>query len=164
MADTPQLKVGMHAPVFVLQGTSGRVSVGDLIGTHNLLIYFIREFGCHTCMANALQLAKIKDEIAVTNTRIIMVGGGHMAAAQKTRDRYKLPFPVFADPDRSVYRSFGLDKALLLFQKSGTFLIDKTGIVRYIHAGSNPAAGFDAKQILSEVAKLGTRENTPQNP
>ena len=154
MADSPQLKVGMHAPVFTLTGTSGRVSLGDLIGTHHLLMYFVREFGCHTCMANAVRLAKMRDEIGVANTRIVMVGGGHAEAAQKIRDRYKLPFPVFADSDHSVYDSFGLDKALLIFQKSGVFLIDRHGVLRYMHAAGNPSQSFNDREILSEVAKL----------
>jgi len=63
---------------------------------------------------------------------------------------------VLVDPDRAIYRHYGLDKVLLAFQRSGTFLIDKQGIVRYIHQVTNPQASVDENELMQEVKKLQT--------
>ncbi len=154
MAEQTELTVGSRAPDFALTGPNGPVMLSDFIGTHNLVIYFVREFACHTCMNHALTLAKMQDELSLTSTRTIMIGGGTSEAAQKTAQRYKLPFPVFGDPDRSIYHLFNLDKAMLLIQKSGTFLIDKGGIIRYANRASKPGDGLNKIQILHAAGKI----------
>ena len=66
----------------------------------------------------------------------------------------KLPFPVLVDPDRAVYRRYGLDKVLIALQRGGTFLIDKQGIMRYIHQVTNPQASVEKEELMREVEKL----------
>ncbi len=70
--------------------------------------------------------------------------------------RHKLPFPVLVDqdPDLAVYRSYGLDKVLIALQRSGTLLIDKQGIVRYIHQVTNPQASVEKEELMREVEQL----------
>ena len=70
--------------------------------------------------------------------------------------RHKLPFPVLVDqdPDRAVYRRYGLDKVLFALQCSGTFLIDKQGIVCYIHQVTNLQASVEKEELMREVEQL----------
>jgi len=154
MSDKHRLEIGSKAPPFSLQAANGRINLHNLIGDHNLLIYFVREFGCHTCMAHALTLAKIQDELSLTSTRTILIGGGSYEAAQKVAKRYKFPFPVFGDPDRSVYHKYNFDKALMLVQKSGTVLIDKAGIIRYLNHSTNPGASLNKVELLTAAGSL----------
>lgn len=149
-----EVKVGAPAPSFTLEGPMGTVSLSDYLGKHHLLIYFVREFGCHSCMAHALTLAKLQAELSITNTRTIMIGGGPVEAAKKVRERYRLPYHVLADPKRAVYSRFGFDKAMLVIQKSGTVLIDKGGVIRYIHSGANPGASLDKVELLQAASRL----------
>ena len=78
--------------------------------------------------------------------------------ARKAFAPAKLPFPVLVDPDpdRAVYRHYGLDKVWITLQRSGTFLIDKQGIVRYIHQVTNPQASVEKDELMGEVEKLQT--------
>jgi hypothetical protein len=39
-------------------------------------------------------------------------------------------------------------------QRSGTFLIDKQGIVRYIHQVTNPQASVEKEELMREVEQL----------
>jgi hypothetical protein len=48
----------------------------------------------------------------------------------------------------------GLDKVWIALQRSGTFLIDKQGIVRYIHQVTNPQASVDKEGLMREVEQL----------
>jgi peroxiredoxin len=79
-----------------------------------------------------------------------------LSGAERLSARLKLPFPVLVNPDRTVYRRYGLDKVLIALQRSGTFLIDKQGIVRYIHQVTNPQASLEKEELLREVEHLQT--------
>lgn len=85
---------------------------------------------------------------------MLVIGGGDREAAERTSKSLKLPFPVLADPDREVYQRYDLTKVLIAVQRSGTFLIDKQGVMRYIHQVSNPQASLDRDELLREVEKL----------
>ena len=81
------------------------------------------------------------EQFRARETEVLIIGGGSRKGAERLSARLKLPFPVLVNPDRAVYRRYGLDKVLIALQRSGTFLIDKQGIVRYIHQG-HQSPGF----------------------
>jgi peroxiredoxin len=90
------------------------------------------------------------------NTEVLVIGGGNLRDAVRLSKMFKFPFPLLADPDRSVYHHYGLDKVLFAVQRSGSFLIDDQGIVRYIHRATNPQASASEAELMQEVEKLQT--------
>lgn len=108
------------------------------------------------CRGHAVQLGRMYEQLQAQDVEVLVIGGGSREDAERLSRMFKLPFPVLADPDRSVYGSYGLNKALLFIQRSGTFLIDRPGIVRYIHQVTNPQASVDKAELLREVKKLQT--------
>jgi len=105
-----------------------------------------------SCQHHAVQLGRLYEQLQAHDTEVLVIGCGNRKAAERVSKSLKLPFPVLADHDREVYRRYGLDKVLLAIQRSGTFLIDKQGIVRYIHQVTNPQASVDRAELLREVA------------
>jgi peroxiredoxin len=99
-------------------------------------------------------LGRIYDELQTLDTEVLVVGGGSPKDAERVVKMLKLPFPVLADPDRAVYLRYGLGKALLTIQRSGTFLIDKQGTIRHIEQGTLPQTNVDKAKLLREVEKL----------
>lgn len=84
-----------------------------------------------------------------------MIGPGTVEQARSYAQRLGLPFPVAADPDRSVYRRFGLNRVLVrLIQRSGVFLLDGTGTIRFAHAATNPEASLQIQQVLENLRRL----------
>jgi len=69
--------------------------------------------------------------------------------------RRKVPFPVLADLDRTVYRAYGLGKALGI-QQSGTFLIDAAGTVRYANRATVPLGALKEPALLAAIAQSHT--------
>lgn len=98
------------------------------------------------------------EQLRARETEVLAIGGGNRKGAERLAARLKLPFPVLVDPDpdRAVYRRYGLDKVWFTLQRSGTFLIDKQGIVRYIHQVTNPQASVEKDELMGEVEKLQT--------
>lgn len=62
---------------------------------------------------------------------------------------------MLADADRAVYQHYGLGKALLVIQHSGTLLVDEHGVLRYIHAGANPNDALNRAELRAAVQALG---------
>ena len=100
------------------------------------------------------------EQLRARETEVLVIGGGNRKGAERLAARLKLPFPVLVDPDpdRAVYRRYGLDKVLIVLQRSGTFLIDKQGIVRYIHQVTNPQASVEKEELMREVEQLYKEE------
>src|SRR5438874_7927131 len=97
------------------------------------------------------------EQLRARDTEVLILGGGSRKGAERLSARHKLPFPVLVDPDpdRAVYRRYGLvDKVLIALQRSGTFLIDKQGIVRYIQQVTNPQASVEKDELMREVKQL----------
>jgi peroxiredoxin len=102
------------------------------------------------------------EQLRARETEVLVLGGGNRKGAERLAARLKLPFPILVDPDpdRAVYHRYGLDKVLVALQRSGTFLIDKQGIVRYIHQVSNPQASVEKDELMREVEQLEKEETS----
>ena len=52
-------------------------------------------------------------------------------------DEHGIPFPCLADPDHRIYDAYQVEsRTLSLGQRPGLFIIDRGGVVRYAHIGS----------------------------
>jgi peroxiredoxin len=85
---------------------------------------------------------------------VLVIGGGKQTDADKIARRFKLPFPVLADPDRAVYLSYGLDKAMWLIQRSASLLVNKQGIVTYFHKVTNPNDSVNKDELMQAITRL----------
>lgn len=74
----------------------------------------------------------------------------------------KLRIPVLVDRDKSVYHTYGLESSLGI-QKSATFVIDRTGVIRWRRASFNPAAAFDRDAVRSALQALGPTSGAPSH-
>lgn len=151
MTATHELEVGAPAPDVELTGPKGKAKLTQIRGGKSIVIFFMRDFGCHTCVGHVLELSKAYDQIKALDAEVIVVGAGSVAAAQKLSERYKLPFQVFADTDHKAYDQFGLDKVLLYWQKSGSFVIDRDGKVALLNSGASPSASLDLPTVLKAI-------------
>lgn len=96
------------------------------------------------------------EQLRERETEVLILGGGNRKGAERLSARLKLPFPVLVDSDRTVYQRYGLNKIFIALQRSGTFLIDKQGIVRYIHQVTNPQSSVDKEELMQAVEQLHT--------
>ena len=87
---------------------------------------------------------------------VLLTGGGGRALDERVARILKLPFPLLVDPDRAVYRQLGFDRRVAgLIQQSGWVLIDRDGVVRYVHRSTMPAAALDMNELWAALDQLG---------
>jgi peroxiredoxin Q/BCP len=76
-------------------------------------------------------------EIRRRDTQVVCVAPSDLAECQAMIARFPLPFPVLADPDRHVFASYDVQSRVWsLGQRPGVFLIDRDGIIRWVHLGT----------------------------
>jgi peroxiredoxin len=126
------------------QTMNGGESLADLASTHPVLLVFLRHFGCAFCREAIDDVARIKPALEEKGVRVAMV---HMAAqldvAEQYFKRFNL-FPVdhFSDPDKLLYRAFGLGR---------TTRVQLVGLMGWIR-------GFESAVIEGRGAALDREE------
>jgi len=70
---------------------------------------------------------------------VIGISSDGVKSHQKFAARHKLPFVLLSDSKKKVQRLFKLPKILFgLYTKRITFVIDKEGLVSYVHSSLMP--------------------------
>jgi len=127
------LKPGDKAPAFTLHADGGdKVSLKELKG-RKVVLYFYPKDDTSGCTTEACEFRDnwraVKDAGAV----VLGVSPDSVASHDKFKAKYRLPFPLLADPDHAVAASFGAwgEKSMYGRKYQGvlrsTFIIDETG-------------------------------------
>ena len=86
---------------------------------------------------------------------MLVVLGAPLDRARQYALEVKAPFPILADPDRSIYHLYDLERTLGIVQQTASIIIDRAGIIRYHKHTTNPMTWLEeAKQLISVVQHL----------
>ena len=98
-------KVG-ERKLTTIEGTDVAVPLPDAI----VHLQFRRFAGCPICNLHMRDVARRHEEIA--DAGVVEVVVFHSAAEELRRYQADLPFAVVADPDRKLYREFGVESSI----------------------------------------------------
>jgi len=122
----PKLKEGHPAPAFTLPDADGRpVSLADYKGK-NVVLYFYPKDDTPGCTKEACGFRDAWKQIQKANAVVLGVSADGVAAHQKFRDKYKLPFPLLTDADRKVMTAYGAYGEKILYGKKTKGVIRST--------------------------------------
>jgi peroxiredoxin Q/BCP len=147
-----KLKEGDPAPVFSAPTNGGgKVSLADLKGK-NVILYFYPKDNTPGCTKEACafrdEFAQFKEKGAV----ILGVSNDSVKSHDKFVEKFKLPFPLLADEDKSIVNAYGVwgQKQFMGMKYQGihrvTFLIGPDGRIKKIWPKVKPTE--HAKEIL----------------
>ncbi|WP_319446405.1 MULTISPECIES: peroxiredoxin [unclassified Mycobacterium] len=128
------LEVGTEAPDFTLKDQNGQpVTLSSFRGAKNVLLVFFPLAFTGICQG---ELDGIRDNLSTyvndgTATLAISVGPPPTHKVWATQSRFT--FPVLADfwPHGGVAQAYGVFNADTGFANRGTFLVDRSGIIRF---------------------------------
>ena len=167
--------------VTLSDGTSTRLSSFWKRGP--LALVFTRHFGCPFARRQATLLRCDEDRLRAAGVTVVLVGSGTPAQGEVFRRELEVRFPVVCDPDRVLFKKYGLREMTLsdvlsplvlaktvkvIFdggyghkfgqgsesQLGGAFLIDTIGTVRFAHRAADAADHPSTDDLLQAAAML----------
>lgn len=143
---------GDKAPDFTLKDLSGKdISLSSFAGKKVVLLTFFA-LRCGTCLMEAPYLEKTYQKLSGEDMTLLSVNtdGVDVQTAKDTMKDvgFKVTYPILLDPD------FIASDTYTNFLVPLTLVIDRKGIVRYIHAGFQPG---DEKKYEKAIRKAMKR-------
>lgn len=156
MAEMPA--PGDAAPSFTGTTADGSsVALSDFAGAP-LAVYFYPKDDTPGCTKQACSLRDGWAELQAAGLAVVGVSPDDEASHARFAEKYDLPLPLLADPEKEILTAYGAwgEKNLYgrksLGVKRTTFLIDGDGTVR--HVFKRPDTKAHAEQILEKAREL----------
>ena len=130
------IEEGDKAPDFTLQDDSGnRVKLSALRGKP-VVLYFYPKDDTPGCTKEACSFRDRQADLKERGAVVLGVSPDDVASHVKFRDKFRLNFPLLADPGHEVADSYGAWREKNMYGRvsmgiqRSTFLIDREGVVR----------------------------------
>ncbi|MGW5044299.1 peroxiredoxin [Streptomyces griseoluteus] len=149
------LQVGDEAPDFELKDNHGRtVRLSDFRGEKNVVLLFYPFAFTGVCTGELCELRDNLPQFTDRETQLLAVSNDSMHTLRVFGEQEGLEYPLLSDfwPHGNVSRAYGVfdeDKGCAV---RGTFILDKTGTVRWTVVNGLP----DARDLTDYVKALDT--------
>ena len=128
-----------------------------------------------------MQLHRRRDELAALNAEVLLISFSSAAQARRWWGETGVDFPLLLDPDRVVYRAYGLRSSLWRVwqpkvwlhyahmmrrgwhwrgiqddphQLGADFIVDANGVLRFAHWSEDPTDRPDVDVLLSMLQQV----------
>lgn len=150
--------VGEQAPLFEAHTQDGQPIRLDAYRGRKVALYFYPKDDTPGCTRQACNLRDNYQILLDAGIAVFGVSPDGVASHARFADKYELPFPLVADPDRTILKAYGVwgEKKLYgrisLGVKRTTFLIDEDGVIR--HVFKRPKVQEHTAEILAAFEAL----------
>ena len=150
------MKMGDTAPAFTLPDQDGKEhSLSEYKGSW-VLVYFYPRDDTPGCTTEACTLRDHFPKFGKLKAQVFGVSADSVASHKKFAQKFKLPFPLLADPEKKMIRAYGAwgekhfmgKKYLGIYRNS--FLIDPKGKIAKVYEKVKP--DVHAEEVLKDLA------------
>jgi len=148
-----ELAEGAKAPAFKLpRDGGGTLSLADFKG-RKLVLYFYPKADTPGCTKEACGFRDSYSAIKETGVVLLGISKDTAASQKKFQDKFSLPFPLLADPEKKIANLFGVVKEKNMYGKKvkgiarTTFVIGPDGKIKHIF--NNVKAEGHADEVLA---------------
>jgi peroxiredoxin Q/BCP len=125
------LKPGDRAPEFTLFDQDARErSLTSLLGDGPLILYFYPADFTPGCTAEACTLRDLHADIQRSGLRVVGISPQDPKSHREFRAKYRLPFTLLSDPEKSVIKMYDVDGPLGFGVRRATYLIDQGRVIK----------------------------------
>ena len=154
------LEEGTKAPAFSLTADDGtKVKLADLKGSP-VVLYFYPADDTPGCTKEACAFRDRSAELKKLGAKVFGISPDDVASHVKFKGKFKLNFPLLADPDHHVAEKFGAWREKNMYGKKkmgivrSTFLIDADSVIkkvwRSVKVDGHDTAVIEALKTLSD--------------
>lgn len=148
------LGVGDLAPDFELAGTSSRSYRLSQYRGQVVVVVFYPGDNTPVCTR---QLNSYNDELAQFNdvgAQVLAISAQDVQSHDSFSERHGFGFPLLADTDKEVARSWGV-LGPLGFPRRSVFIVDGSGVIRYAHRALAGVTYRPVDELVAAVRSLG---------
>ena len=106
-------------------------------------------------------MAQLRQDYAkfiAQDTEVIAVGPDSLADFQRFWEKQGIPFIGLADPDHQVAKQYDQEVNLLKFGRiPAQMIVNKDGILQYVHYANNMSDIPDNQEILIKLEKINQK-------
>jgi len=147
-ANEQLLAVGAPAPPLVATAANGsKVDLAELKGKH-VVVYFYPKDDTPGCTKEACAFRDAWSKLEKGNVQVIGVSVDDNESHKKFAEKHNLPFPLVADTDQKICKSFGVP-VKLGYASRVSFLIGPDGKIKKVYPKVDP--GVHAGEILADA-------------
>ena len=151
MSEMP--KTGDQAPEFEAQTYGGeKIRLSDYKGKTNVALYFYPKDNTPGCTKEACSMRDGMDSLKELGVQVLGVSTDGITAHENFRDKFDLNFPLLSDKSKKIITAYGVESEYGSARRI-TFLIDKTGVVRYVWMKVKTSA--HSEEVAEKVKELG---------
>jgi peroxiredoxin len=149
------VRIGDPAPAFTLPSTSGSdVSLTDFRGRSNVLLAFFPLAFTSTCTAENCAFSEDFDQFATASTVVLPISVDSVATLKEYKAKYQMKQDLLSDFKRDVSRTYGTLLEDKFFSNRSYFLIDKQGVLRWMHTEAKLGDRRDDAELLRTIRSL----------
>lgn len=152
-------KEGQKASDFTLPSSNGgEVTLSDFKGKKSVVLYFYPKDDTPGCTKEACYFRDLRKKFQAADAEIFGVSFDSIDSHKKFIDKFKLPFPLLSDADKTVAEKYGVYKEKSMYGRTymgierTTFLIDKDQKIAKIFPKVKVEGHAD--EVLSVVQSL----------
>jgi peroxiredoxin Q/BCP len=145
------LGAGSVAPNFAATDGAGHaVQLSEKRGTPSV-VYFYPKDETPGCTKEACAFRDAWDKLAAAHVTVFGISRDSLESHALFREKFKLPFPLAADPDGTISRAYGVPSTLGMDARV-TFLVGADGRIAKVYPSVDPAV--HVSELLADVGKL----------
>ncbi|MEV4496592.1 peroxiredoxin [Micromonospora arborensis] len=152
------IEVGAEAPDFVLKDQNNQeVRLSDFRGKRTVLLVFYPLAFTGTCQGELCEVRDNLGEYVNDDVQVLTVSVDSVYSHKIWADREGYQFPMLADfwPHGAVAQAYGVFNDVAGFANRGTFVIDKTGVVRFAEM-NGPGEARDQQGWRKAIAEAAS--------
>lgn len=148
--------IGEQAPEFALQSTAGAtVRLSDFRGKSPVLIAFFPLAFTSTCTAELCEFSESFDRFAGKGVAVLPISVDSVPTLKEFRAKYAMKTDLLSDFKREASRAFGVLREDTFFSERAYFLLDREGVVRWVHVESKLGDKRGNGELFERIAALG---------
>jgi peroxiredoxin len=129
------------------------VTLSALQGAPVLLAFFPLAFSS-TCTAELCEMRDDHDRFAGHGVTVLPISVDHTYSLKEYKAKYDMKVDLLSDFKRDVSRLYGVLLDDRFYSNRAYFLIDRNGIIRWVHVEDNPSNRRSDNEILEQLERL----------
>ncbi len=144
--------LGRPAPALVLEDATGKTrDLGARASNGPVVVVFYLGFTCIACVTHLVELERAMPRFRERGAEVWAVSADSPSFSRERMRRFgDFQIPLLSDSGHGVALAYGVWKPLPGGDKDdgealhGTFIVDRGGLIRWVHIGDRPFANIDA--------------------